>query len=674
MHRLSVFLLPALLMGAQARYARLGEFDGKVEVQLRAADPWTAAQRNLPLTESAWVRTGEASRAEIELDDGTVWRMGPNSQVELADYTRLSTGQRITLLSLDSGVAYCTGHAEGKDTLMLVVPGAEVTMAKPAKVRLEVVDQWSQISVLDGTARFSSPAAELDLSVGQYTRVEPANPSRFFLDRKPPPLELDRWSAERDKLLASPGSAGHVVQRYGLQDLDAAGVWIQTADLGAVWRPKEQTNWKPFQNGSWRWYPALGYTWVSADPWGWLPYHYGRWTRRENQGWVWAPGDSPVFKPGDVYWLLGKTIVGWGPLAPGENFRPGEPGVPSPVQYLEANTTFAEYPGNGGLPISKFVPPPKEPLKVADFVSALPSPAFLPDTLEATRPLLQAGNTRLTPMVEGVTNQTARMAPMVMIEPAPVMPPPRMVVRPSAPNAPTAAQDPQIAEVPVPVPYPVAVYTGLATSGNSGGAPPRSSKTTAQNSNSKPPSGPAVNSYNGRATSSRPPDRQPHEKRFRRGEAEIAADVVKLVEKRAFPEALILLDNWSYRFPDSDFQADRLYYYIVAYDGMGKPSQTVAQATHLLASNAQNSLEDPRQLILALYLTSLNIQSLPHPTREEYSTGQTAARNLLEFVPVYCTPQNKPASASEADWRKTRTVLEDTAKTTLTVLGQRAPR
>src|SRR5215467_13095364 len=100
MKRFLLLLLPAVLFAAQARYARLGEFDGKVEVQVHPADPWIPAERNLPLPESAWLRTGAGSRLEIELDEGSAWRMGPNSQSEIADYSRLSTGQRVTLLSL----------------------------------------------------------------------------------------------------------------------------------------------------------------------------------------------------------------------------------------------------------------------------------------------------------------------------------------------------------------------------------------------------------------------------------------------------------------------------------------------------------------------------------------------------------------------------------------------
>ena len=77
------------------------------------ATPGCAAERNLPLTESAWLRTGASSRLEIELDEGSAWRLGPDSQIEISDYARLSTGQHFTVLSLDHGVAYFTGEPGG---------------------------------------------------------------------------------------------------------------------------------------------------------------------------------------------------------------------------------------------------------------------------------------------------------------------------------------------------------------------------------------------------------------------------------------------------------------------------------------------------------------------------------------------------------------------------------
>ena len=312
-------LVPCALFAAQPRYARLGELAGKVEVQLRASDGWALAERNLPLPEGAWVRTGAtpASRVEVELDEGNAWRVGPNSQFEISDYTRLSSAQRVTTISLDQGLAYFTGQAEGKDALVLAVPGAHITVTRGTRLRLEVQEQWSQIAVIEGTVRFSSPAAEMDLREGQTTRVEPANAARFFLYREVSPMELDRWSEDRDQALETSTSAAHVIHRYGLSDLDAGGEWVQTEEFGPVWKPKAEDGWVPYQKGRWRWYDELGYTWVSDDAWGWLPYHYGRWTRRDNLGWIWVPSTNLIFKPGEVYWLRAPRFAGWGPLGPG---------------------------------------------------------------------------------------------------------------------------------------------------------------------------------------------------------------------------------------------------------------------------------------------------------------------------------------------------------------------
>jgi hypothetical protein len=659
MRLLTLLLLPAALFAAQARYARLGEFEGKVEVQLQAADAWIPGERNLPLPESTWLRTAAESRLEIELDEGSVWRMGPNSQSETSEYSRLSTGQRITLLSLDHGLAYFTGQSEGKDTLTLVVPGAQVTLERGARVRLEVQDSWSQISVIQGSVRFSSPAAELELREGQTVRVEPANPARFFLDREVPAMELDRWSADRDKTLAATTSAGHVTQRYGLQDLDGAGEWIQTADLGAVWKPKAQDGWQPFQSGRWRWYGALGYTWVSDDPWGWLPYHYGRWARREILGWVWAPANSTVFKPGDVYWLRGAKLAGWGPLAPGEVWNPADPDLGTPQQFLNANTTYADFQQDAAvIDPAGFTARPKDPLALALFLPALPSPAFLAERLEATRPELRAGSTRVTPVSEGVTFQNTRPRPIVVINPAP---PPPVVVITEAPSAP-----PQTVEVP----YPVPVYTGIVVL-NPPAHPDR------PRAGQPPPAAkPAPTTVAGAGQRKSPQGTPPREKKFKKpGEYEVASLAIEDVNSRHFAKALTELDTWTQKYTDSDFKADRLYYYVLSYNGVEQPAKVVDTATELLSNGVENTLQDPRQMILALYLTALNTQKLPYTSRDQFSTGQTAARNLLEFVPTYFTDANRPVGTSAADWTKAQTDLETTAKTTLTALAKRqSPR
>src|SRR4051812_14754850 len=132
--RYLLLLVPAVLLAGPARYARVGGVSGTVEIQIAAADPWVAAETNAPLPEAARVRTGPSSRVELELDEGSVLRLGPNSEAELSDYVRLSTGQRVTLLSVARGLAFVTGAPEGRDSLTLALPGAQVTFTRAARV------------------------------------------------------------------------------------------------------------------------------------------------------------------------------------------------------------------------------------------------------------------------------------------------------------------------------------------------------------------------------------------------------------------------------------------------------------------------------------------------------------------------------------------------------------
>jgi len=452
MKRLALWLLPIALSAGQARYARVGDYDGNVQVQLQAADDWQAAQRNLPLREMSWLRTEGPSRVEVELDDGSVLRLGPDSLAELSDYTRLSTGQRITLISLDHGLAYFTGAAGGNDAMVVALPGAQVTIHQGARLRFEARDAWSQIAASDGVARFSSPTAEFDLNAGQMVKVDPAHPARFFLNREIPSLETDRWCDERDKVLLSSTSAAHVpALSYGFADLDAYGVWVQTGDFGAVWRPKAPAGWAPFRNGRWLWYEGLGYTWIGDDAWGWLPYHYGRWMLLEGTGWVWAPGESDVFKPGEVYWLKSAKLVGWGPLGPGESWKPPE----APRLYLNANTTYAVYaPESLEIDPASFASRPKEPLATAVFAEALPSPPFPASRLDAFRPQLRVGIARAV----SVSTETAYQAPS---NPAPSPVPSEAAYTNGPPAEPPVVVVTQQVEVPVEVDVPVPVYTGI---------------------------------------------------------------------------------------------------------------------------------------------------------------------------------------------------------------------
>lgn len=453
----SIALAVVSVMAAAAsetRFARVGEAEGTVEVRANAADQWRPALRNLAVTQGAQIRTGAVSRVEVELDDGSVLRLGPESTAEFCDYVRLSTGQRISLLALDRGLAYFTGEPGARDSVSLVIPGGQIAFRSGARVRLEASGDIGQVAALEGDARLLIPAAEFDLRGGQTARVTRTQGQRFELYREVGKMDLDEWSERRDRALSASRSSLHAPHlRYGMADLDAHGTWIETAEFGPAWKPAVPPDWAPFRTGKWIWHDALGYTWVGAELWGWLPYHYGRWMRLNPVGWLWAPGGDARFRPGEVYWMRGTNIAGWGPLAAGESWN----GTSVPQLYLNAHTTFAKFQaGMREIDPDGFTARPRDPLAAAQFTWAPVSPPLLPHRETAA---LRAGEVRFLrpdPRYEVIAS-TAEPAP------APELPAEQTVA-----EAPPEAQaiEPQ-GFVTVPVPqleetyYTAPVYTGV---------------------------------------------------------------------------------------------------------------------------------------------------------------------------------------------------------------------
>jgi len=96
--------------------------------------------------------------------------------------------------------------------------------------------------------------------------------------------------------------------------LDPYGDWMEVADYGYCWQPRDvSAEWRPYTLGEWV-YTDAGWTWLSEEPFGWATYHYGRWLRLESRGWVWVPDTQ--WGPAWVSWRDSDRYVGWAPLPP----------------------------------------------------------------------------------------------------------------------------------------------------------------------------------------------------------------------------------------------------------------------------------------------------------------------------------------------------------------------
>lgn len=108
------------------------------------------------------------------------------------------------------------------------------------------------------------------------------------------------------------------------------------------------------------------------------------------------------------------------------------------------------------------------------------------------------------------------------------------------------------------------------------------------------------------------------------------------------------LNQWTEKYPDTDFKEERLQ----LYDQVNQPAKVVELGEKLLASDSKS--------LVALTLVAGNVQKLPSPTADQMAAAQKAAQTLLDNLDSL-----KPAGTADAAWDQVRPKLEGLAKGTL---------
>jgi hypothetical protein len=310
--------------------ARLSIVQGDVNVKRGDNGQLEAAAINTPLMANDHVQTSAGSRAEVELDYGNLVRLGPNTDLGVADleYHRYR-------LQFGAGTIIYRVLRDAGSQAEIDTPSIAVRPLTEGEYRISVLDDGTtQITVRSGQAEIDGPRGSQRLDPGRTTLVrgDPSDPeyqTTYEIARD----QLDDWSANRDSELLGSQSYQHVSPDIpGADDLDRYGTWVPS-QYGQVWAPQPPSpDWSPYSDGQWTWEDYYGWTWVDAAPWGWAPYHYGRWFWNAGYGWCWWPGAfraryawSPALV-GFFGWGGGFGFgfggIGWVALAPYEVCHP----------------------------------------------------------------------------------------------------------------------------------------------------------------------------------------------------------------------------------------------------------------------------------------------------------------------------------------------------------------
>jgi hypothetical protein len=153
-------------------------------------------------------------------------------------------------------------------------------------------------------------------------------------------------------------------------------------------------------------------------------------------------------------------------------------------------------------------------------------------------------------------------------------------------------------------------------------------------------------------------------KQFRnQAEYQLYDSTLKAIAANEFPKALAALDTWKQDFADSDYQADRQFFYVLAYAGANEAARAIDIAGTLLAQpDLAAVLPSAANRVRLLFNAAAAIQDVPAPTAEELAIADQAATRLLAF-------SEKPLGLTDAAWAEARSQLEVTAKRTLLFLA-----
>jgi hypothetical protein len=334
--------------GQPARAVRLSSVDGQVRLSQGDQPLADQAVANTPLFEGTTVATAEDGRAEIQLEDGSVARLSPNSALTLSVLRgQGATGE--TEITLASGMGYFEIQGGGQaGTISIRFTGSVVTASGFTVLRINLDNPLGEMAVFSGNAHLErGTALAADLHGGESVTLSDADATRYDLVESIEPDSWDSWNSDRDQVLAgevssNTGAANGYADsgNPAWSDLDANGSWYNVPGQGNIWSPyaASSTGFDPYGSGYWMWTPRFGYIWVSGYSWGYLPFQCGAWNYYDSFGWGWAPGMSGCMP----WWgngYFGPNIgIGYG------GYRPPFPPHPRPQPPIGHGPRPGAYP------------------------------------------------------------------------------------------------------------------------------------------------------------------------------------------------------------------------------------------------------------------------------------------------------------------------------------------
>ncbi|MBU4261418.1 MAG: FecR domain-containing protein [Proteobacteria bacterium] len=311
----------AFSASANPGYMRLSYVEGDAQIMTTGAGQWGLLSINTPIGEGDQIWVPQDGIAELQLNSGSYIRLDGNTSLQI-----LSMDDDSSQFYLSQGSAYVYYDAPQGSVIQLDDPDASTRAFDRAIFRIDVQDQYSDVSCYKGYVETENQLGNTRVNAGQTVSL--GRDTNGDIAPLGPPDEWDLWNRGRhDELFPRnvPGAGSYLPSELSpySSELGRSGRWVRVPDYGYVWTPTVFVgpNWAPYRHGRWI-RRGHDYVWLSSEPWGWAPYHYGRWAFAPAIGWFWVPPHhgSVYWGPGYVGWSRTADYVAWVPLAPGEMY------------------------------------------------------------------------------------------------------------------------------------------------------------------------------------------------------------------------------------------------------------------------------------------------------------------------------------------------------------------
>ncbi len=189
--------------GSETRSATISEIQNTVEARESDSAEWKTAGTGEQVAAGGGVRTGDESRARVDISDGTILRVAPNTEFQLATLSP-ELANPVTKLVVASGrlFAWITEALGGGSFEVETPSGVATVRGSLMSAAYSSTDARLVVTCLQGNCRLTGTSGKFtDLIEGQLSEI--AGPGK---DPSPARLmtlaELDEWAIEFPETLA----------------------------------------------------------------------------------------------------------------------------------------------------------------------------------------------------------------------------------------------------------------------------------------------------------------------------------------------------------------------------------------------------------------------------------------------------------------------------------------